>query len=175
MENPQPSVKNIALNYGALWGLGSIVIGVLTYVTNTYMERPWWSTVLGVAIMIGAIVMGYKAFLKQNGGYMSLGEALKTGMGVTLIASLIGAVWMYLFITVVEPGFVDQVVENAQVQMLERQPDMPQEQMDAAMEMTRNFTQPWIMVTISIVGTLFMGFITSLITGLIMKRNNPMA
>lgn len=175
MENPQPSVKNIALNYGALWGLGSIVIGVLTYVTNTYMDRPWWSTVLGLAVMIAAIVLGLKAFLKQNEGYMSLGEALKSGMGVTLIAAIIGAIWMYVFITVVEPDFINKVVENAQTQMLERQPDMPQDQMDAAMEMTRNFTQPWIMVTISLVGTLFMGFITSLIAGLIMKRNNPMA
>lgn len=175
METPQPSVKKIALNYGVLWGLGTIAIGVITYVTNTYMDRPWWSSVLGFAIMILAIVFGLKAFIKDNGGYMSLGESLKTGMAITLVAMIIGAIWTYLFITVIEVDFIDKIVENAQTQMIERQPDMSQEQMDAAMEVTRNFTQPWIIVTFSVIGTLFLGFITSLIAGLIMKRTNPMA
>lgn len=175
MEDPQPSVKKIALNYGVLWGLGSIAIGVITYVTNTYMERPWWASVLGFAVMILAIVFGLRTFMKENGGYMGLGEALKSGMAITLVAAIIGAIWTYVFITVIETDFIDKIMENAQVQMVESQPDMSQEQMDAAMEMTRNFTQPWIIVTIGLLGTLFLGFITSLIAGLIMKRPNPMA
>lgn len=174
METPQASVKKIAINYGLLWGLGVIALGVITYVTDTYLERPVWATVAGLAIMVAALYMGMNTFKKESGGYMSLGQALKVGMAITLIAAIIGAIWTYLLTTVIEPNFVDRVLEATAAQMTEANPNMSQEEMDMAMTWTERMTQPWLMASLGIVWTLFVGFIFSLITGLILKRPNPM-
>ena len=173
METQTPSVKKIAMTYGVLWGLGTIILGVIGYVTNNYLERSWTTSLIGIAIMIAAIVFGLKAFKKDSGGYMSFGEGLKTGMAITLIAALIGAIWTYLFVTVIEPDFVTLLLERTQEQMLEQNPDMTDEQIDVAIEMTERFTQPWLMSTFSIIGSLFFGFITSLICSAVMKVNRP--
>ena len=174
MEDPQPSVKKIALNYGLLWGIASIGIGVVTYVTNTHMERPWWASVLGIVIMVLAVAFGQQAFKKENAGYMSLGEALKVGMAVTAIAAVIGAIWMYIFVTTIDTEFIAKTIEATEINMATQQPDMTPEQKEAAMTMARRFTQPWIIATIGMLLTMFFGFIVSLISGLVLKNQNPM-
>ena len=173
METQAPSVKKIAMTYGLLWGLASIVMSVIMYVTGNHLERSWVQTVVGIIIMVAAIYMGLKAFKKESGGYMSFGEGLKTGMAVTLIAAVIGAIWFYLFVTVIETGFQEQLLENSLDQMLEQNPNMPQEQIDTAMSITESMTQPWILTSFSIIGTLFFGFITSLIVSAVTKQDRP--
>lgn len=173
METQTASVKKIAMTYGLLWGLASIVMGVIMYVTDNYVERNWPQTIIGIVIMVAAIYLGLKAFKKDSGGYMSFGEGLKTGMAITLIAGIIGAIWFYVFVTMIEPGFQEKLLETSQTQMLEQNPNMTDEQIDTAMSMTESMTQPWILATFSIIGSLFFGFITSLILSAIQKVNRP--
>ena len=73
METQKASVKKIALNYGLILALLSIVLSVLAYVTDNHLERPWWITVLSTLIMIGVIVYGLKAYKNESGGFMTLG------------------------------------------------------------------------------------------------------
>ncbi|MGV6828136.1 MAG: DUF4199 domain-containing protein [Flavobacteriales bacterium] len=174
MDNQKVSIKKIAINYGLILGLLTIVISVLAYVTNHHIDRPWWVTVLSIGVMIWAIVYGLKAFKKENGGFMSLTEALKVGLAISLIAGIIGAIFNYIFITVIEPDFVNQVMEMSQQQMLEQNPDMSQEQIDMALSITEKFMNPGIMSAMAIIMTLFFGFITALIAGLVMKQNKPL-
>ena len=130
-------------------------------------------SVLGTIITVLVIVYALKAFRKDNGGFMSLGESLKVGLAVALISGIIYAIFNYLFVTVIEPDYTAQIVEFTREQMLERNPDMPEDQMDMALTMTERFSQPWIMTAFVIIGSLFFGFIISLIAGLIMKRSRP--
>jgi len=173
MENQTASVKKLALTYGVLWGLGSIILGVIGYVTDNYLERNWTTSLLGFAIMIAAIVFGLKAFKKESSGYMSFSEGLKAGMAIALIAALIGAIWTYLFVTVIEPDFQTLLLERTQDQMIEQNPNMTDEQIELGLSMTERFTQPWLLATFGIIGGLFFGFITSLIATAVMKVNRP--
>ena len=175
METEKVSVKKIAINYGVLWGLGGVVTLIVAYAMNAHVGTNYVKSIVDTLIMIGAIVLGLKAFKKDNGGYMSLGEALKTGLGISVIAGLIGAIFFYVFVNFIDPGMIDKMLEVQREQAILSNPDIDMAALDQGMEMSKNFMQPWLMSTFAIIGTLFFGFIVSLISGLIMKRTNPMA
>ncbi|PKA83923.1 uncharacterized protein DUF4199 [Ulvibacter sp. MAR_2010_11] len=173
MESQKASVKKIALNYGLMMALGTIVVSVIVYVMGMHMEQPWWQSVLNFAIMTAAIVYGLKTFKKEGDGFLSLGDALKTGLAISLVAGLIGSIFTYLFVTVIEPDFVTQMLDVTREKMIENNPQMTNDQVEMAMGMTEKFMSPWIMTAMGLIASLFFGFIISLIAGLIMKQNRP--
>ncbi len=171
MDNQKASVKKIAITYGLLLAAGTIAVSVVVYILDMHMEQHWWQSVLNFGIMVVAIVLGLKAFRTENGGFMSFVESLKTGLAISVIAGIVGAIFTYLFVTVIEPDFVAKIMEVTQDNMLEQNPNMTQEQVDSAMAITEKFMSPGVMVLFSIIGTLFFGFIISLISGLILKKD----
>ena len=123
--------------------------------------------------MIGVIAYGQQVFKKQNQGFMDLKDALKVGLGIALIGSLIGAAYYFIFLTFIEPDFINLIIDKQREAMLESQPNMSQEQVDQAMSIASKFSRPWVQCSIQIVVGIFFGFIISLISGLIQKRTNP--
>lgn len=173
METKKASVKKIAMNYGILLAIISIVLSVLAYVTNNHIDRPWWLSVIGILVTVLVIVYALKAFKKDNEGFMSLGEAIKVGLAISLISGIIVAIYNYIFATVIEPEYVTQVLDFTREKMITDNPEMTEEQLKMAVDMTGKFMTPVMMTAFAIIGSLFFGFIISLIAGLIMKQNRP--
>lgn len=173
METQTASVKKIALPYGLLLSLTTIVISVIVYVMGMTYDQPWWQSLLNFLAMIGFIVYGIKTYKHDNENYLSLAESLKTGLAISLVAGLIGAVFTYLFVTVIEPDFAMNMLEATREKTLSDKPDVTQEEMDMITGVTEKMLSPGIIVAFSIVGSLFIGFIVSLIAGLVMKNNRP--
>jgi len=173
METQKASVKKIALSYGLLLALLSIVLSVFAYVTDNYIDRPWWLSVLSMLVMIAIIVYGLKAFKNENGGFLSIGEAIKVGLAISLISGIIVAIYNYIFVTVIEPEYVTQLLEFTEEKMIADNPEMTESQLNMAMDMTEKFMSPMMMTAFAIIGTLFFGFIISLISGLILKQKRP--
>jgi len=94
-------------------------------------------------------------------------------LAIALVSGIIGVLYQYVFVSFIEPDYVEQMVEITELNMIEDNPNMPQEQRDMAINMTRKFMSPGIMVAIGIIVSLFLGFIISLIGGLVMKENRP--
>lgn len=170
MENSTASAKKHIINYGIVLGILSVLMGVVMYVTNSYTEQNWVHSLIGFVILIGVIIYGIQAYKKANGGFLNLGEALKIGIGIALIGAIISVIWTILLMTVIEPDMINQINEAQREQMIERFPDMSQEQMDQSMEMAAKFTSPYIISAFALIGNLFFGFIISLIGGLILQK-----
>lgn len=173
MENQTASVKKIALPYGAVLGLITILLSVVVYVMDLTYEQPWWQGVLGFAAMIACIFIGIKTFKKDNSGFLSLGEAIKVGLAISLIASIFSVIFNLVFMNVIEPDFITNMLAATEDNLLEQNPNMTQEQIDMTMGITETMMSPAIMSAMAIIMTLFFGFIVSLITGLVMKVNRP--
>jgi len=173
MENQKASVKKIALSYGLILALLTITVSVIVYVMGMHLDQPWWQSVLNFVIMTGCIVYGLRAFKKDNGGYLSLGESLKTGLAISLVAGLIGSLFTLLFITVIEPDFATQMLDATRDKMIEQNPNLTDEQLDMTLSISEKMMSPGIMFAIGIIVSLFIGFIISLISGLILKNNRP--
>jgi hypothetical protein len=174
MDTPKASVKKIALNYGLYLGLASVLLNVIWYVMDMHIDRPWYQGLIGFAVMILILVYGLKAFKKDNGGYMSLGEALKTGLAISLIAGIISVIYTFILVNYLEPDFVQKTLELTEEQMYEQNPNLTTEQAEMALNMTEKFMSPGILSAIGLIASLFFGFIISLIAGLIMKQSRPM-
>jgi preprotein translocase subunit YajC len=173
MESQTATVKKIALPNGVLLALTTIVISVIVYVMGMTYEQPWWQSLLNFAAMLWFVIYGIKAFKKDNSGYLSLAEALKIGLAITLVAGIIGSIFTYLFTTIIEPDFVMNMLEASRVKMFEDNPEMTQEQIDMAMSISEKMMSPGILTAIGVIASLFFGFIISLISGLVLKNNRP--
>jgi preprotein translocase subunit YajC len=170
METQQPTARKFILNYGVLLGVASIVLSVILYVLNMHMERSMVSGLLGFAIMIAVIVYGINEFKKTNGNLLSLSQALKVGVGIALIGGIIGAIYNLIFMNFIEPDFMDKMMELQIEKMVEQNPNLTQAQIDTSMEMGKKFSSPMITTAFSVIGSIFFGFVISLIAGFIMKK-----
>ncbi len=94
-------------------------------------------------------------------------------MAISLIAGIVAVIFNYIFMNFIDPDFVQKTLDFSREQMIEKNPNMTQEQIDTAMGMSAKFMSPWIMSAFALIATLFFGFIISLVAGLIMKRNPP--
>lgn len=173
METAKTEVKKFVLNYGVLLGIVSVLMGVVTYVTNAHLKPNMLINIIGFLILVVVIILGIKAFKSQNAGYLSLGEALKIGVGIALIGGIFSAIWMLILMNFLEPEYMNQMAEIQRETMVETNPNMTDQQLDAAMEMAAKFSSPWISMAIVIIGNMFLGLIISLIAGLVMKKENP--
>ena len=161
------------INYGLILGVISILLSVLNYVVGSNMFQPHWSMQLvGFLILIAIIVYGLKEFKKHNQGFLKLGEAIKIGIGITLVSSILGVLYFVIFTQVIEPTYFEQYIDFQRETALE-QGNASAEQIDQSLEMSKPFMNTGFFVGIQIVVGLFFGFIVSLISGLIMKKENP--
>ncbi|SDS48410.1 Protein of unknown function [Gillisia sp. Hel1_33_143] len=173
MEIKETNSKKFIINYGLLLGITSVLVGVIMYVTNSYLNPSWIYSVISIALPIVIITMGIKAFKTANGGFLGLGEAIKIGLGIAVIGGILTAIWSLLLMTVIEPNYMSLLMEAQQEKMLATNPNITQSQLDAAQEVSSKFSSPWIAMAMTIIWSLFSGLIISLISGLVMKKENP--
>jgi hypothetical protein len=169
MEN-QNSATKIMLMYGAILAGLSVLINLINYSFGNIYQPHWSIGIVSFILLIGIIVYGIKVFKDGNNGFLTLGQAIKIGLGITLISAIIGIIYQLIFSNVIEPDFYDKMAEYQEQVMLEKFPDMPEEQLEKALEMTQKFSSPGMMAAFALGGSLLFGLIISLIAGLILKK-----
>lgn len=173
METQNTEAKKFVLNYGILLGILSVIMGVIMYITNAYLNPSFIYSIIGFLLLIVVITLSIKAYKSENGNYLSLGEALKVGIGVAVIGGIITALWSFVLMNYIEPDYMAQMMDVSRDKMTEMNPNMTDAQLETAMEFNSKFSSPWIVMAFSLIGNLFFGLIISLIAGLIMKNKNP--
>lgn len=171
MEN-QASTKQVMINYGLLLGLITVLMNVILFAMGKIYEPHWSVGVIGFIITVVILVLGIKKVKDLNGGFLKLGEAIKIGLGIALISGIIAVIYNLIFTNFIEPEYFVRMAEMQQQKMLEAYPNMSDEQLDAAMEMTKKMSGPFLAAALALIGSLFIGFIISLIAGLIMKKTD---
>ncbi|WP_109300224.1 DUF4199 domain-containing protein [Aquimarina sp. AU474] len=170
MENEKTSSKKIIINYGVILGIVSVLFGAILYATGIYKDPHWSIGIFGFVITIVVLVYAIKAFKTANGGFLNLTDALKVGIGAALIGGIISSVWSFTLTTVIEPDYSEQVMQVQKDKLLEDNPDFTQEQVDQMFAIPEKLQSPPIAFALGIVGSLFVGFIISLVAGLVMQK-----
>ena len=122
-------------------------------------------------IIITRLLLPY--FKKNNNGYISLSEALKTGVGTSIISALILSIYTIILIQYLDPEFLDKSTEYQKQKLLQENPEISIENVDKMFDMQKEFSGPFIISGFIIIFNLFFGFIISLIVGLILKKSQP--
>jgi len=170
MENQKSTSTSIMLNYGLILGMVSVLLSVAIYAMGKIYDQGWEVALLSFVIMAVIIFMGLKNFKEGNNNLLSLGNALKIGLGIALIGGLISVIYNQIFINFIEPDFMENMMKVGEAKMLEQNPNMTDEQLEMAKGMQEKMSGPVIGAAMGIVASLFFGFIISLIEGLILKR-----
>lgn len=173
MENQAATIKSTILQFGTMLGIISVAFGLMIYFLDMHYTQETGIGIVSILISIGVIVLAQYNFRKENEGYLSLGEALKIGLGVALVSGIIGLTYQYLLVNFIDPDTISKMMEVTKNKLMDDNPEMSEEQLEQILGMQEKFTTPGMMVAFGLIGSLFIGFIISLITGLILKRNRP--
>jgi len=171
MENQPTPTKSIIINYGVYLGIASILISVLVYALGMQYEQDWKMGSIGIIAMAVIIFLGIKKFKELNSGYLTVGQALKTGVGIALIGGIISVIYSFIFMSYIEPDFMANTMAKAEQKMIEDFPNLSDDQIEMQIEMMQKFSTPAITSAFALIGSLFFGFVISLISGFIQKSN----
>ncbi len=171
MENQKSTNTSIMLNYGLILGFTSVLIGVVNFAFGDIYKPHWIISALGFIITIAVIVLALKKVKENNNGYLKLGEALKTGLGVALISGILYTIYLLIFTSYMVPDFYENMAKVQEATILEQYPNMSDEQLEVSLEMASKFLGPGVTSAMTLAASLFFGFIISLIAGLIMKKS----
>ena len=169
MEHEKPSIKPIAYNYGLYLGLLTIAGLVILYVLN--IESHWIASVISTVATIAIFFYGISAYKKMNANILSIKDGLKTGMGMALVGGIISAIYSAIHYSMIMPEFLLGKKEEAIEAMMAQNPNMQGEPLETAMKIIDVTTSEFFISTMMLVGSLFFGFIVSLIISAIMKND----
>ena len=171
MENQKKTTARTALNFGLLLGAINVVLGFMLYSLDMHYQQESSTSIIGYALMIGIILIGIIQFKNYNEGYISLSEALKTGVGTALISSILVCFYTFFMIKYLDPEFMDKSIEYQKQKMLQENPEISLESVNKLFEMQKEFSGPFIISGFIIIFNLFFGFIISLVVGLIVRKS----
>jgi hypothetical protein len=166
-----PSTARIALKYGLFIGLGLIIYYLISQLAGlaTSTAAGMIGTVISGAILIIGIVYAIKDFKSQNDGFMSYGQGLGLGALASAVAGLISGVFSSIYISFIDNSAIKQALDM-QRQKMEEQGNLDDAQIDQAMSYAEQFSSPGMILVISMLWMLFIGFILSLIISAVMKN-----
>jgi len=117
------------------------------------------------------IVLGIKKVKDSQGGFLTMGDAIKTGLGIALISSIIYSIYLVIFQHLIEPSYFDNLALLQEQTIIEQNPNMTDEQLEQAKGFAAMFNSSGVNVAITIIFSLFMGLIISFFSGLVMKKS----
>lgn len=176
---PQKTFFNRALT-AALYMAGiGIALNLIFYVTGlnepmmTDNTLKWVNNLVLIGITFYFI---YKATqLRRDidlGGYLSVGNGIGLGTMAGLLSGVISAVWVAVFMGLIAPDMIDKIKEITATQMAES--GQSEEQIEQAMEFSAFFFSPTFFAIVTVFFSVFIGFLSGLVSGLILKKERPL-
>ena len=168
------NTRKFGMNYGAVLGLILILIALLSWVLGIDEQESMVPSIINNIVIIGFLYYSILQFRdKINNGFISYSESLKLGTTVAFFSSVIMAFYTFIYISYLNPDMLANIMYMTEQAVLESNPEISEEELDLALEMTGNFTQPhWLMIMGVLSGT-FMGFFYSAIISFFVKNNDP--
>jgi len=170
MEEKKPSLAINALNYGLITGAVLIVYSLLLYIANLYMNKPLGY--ISYLFLLAGMVWGTIEYRKKAlNGFMTYGQAFSSCFLIGLFAGILGTIYMFVFINYINPGFVNEIIEQARIQMQAK--NLNDDQIESALDYTRKFTTPLMMTVWGLVAYSLMSAILGLLAAIFLKKTDP--
>ncbi len=160
---------SVGLRFGLLTGLVSIII---SFGINAVHLESSPIRYLTTAVLVGGIILAQRDFKRQNAGFMSYGQGLGIGTVLSAVVGLLSAAFTYVYTNFVDPEIMTRAMEKVRADM-EAKGTMSDAQIDQAMALSAKFTSGPILLVFVLVGSLFIGFLISLLTAAILKNAKP--
>lgn len=154
-------------NWGFILGLALIGISLVLYLLD--MTEAKWASWVSYAVIAALIYVGTQAKRVQQGGVLSYGQGLGTGVGITFFGSILVAFYTFVFFRFIDPDMLQELLLRTEDEMYNQ--GLPDDQIEIAMNMTKKFMQPGPMAAMVVLSYTFVGFLISLVTAAILKKD----
>ena len=171
MSDQKSILKSTIIQYGLIYGGLAVVFSIMLFIMDMHYQGGSLQQWTGFIIMVGSITFAQIAYRKLNDGYLNLSEAIKIGLGVTLIGILIALVYGWFQATILDPNQIEKATEFAINQAIDQNPEMTDEMVAMSREWIEWGSSPVISSAFALGFGLLFGLIVSLITGLIFKKS----
>ncbi|HTB06020.1 MAG TPA: DUF4199 domain-containing protein [Bacteroidia bacterium] len=155
-----------------MWGIITGVVEIIFYqLLNLSGNTSGGLQSISYLILLGGLIGGMMQFRnKVNGGYATFGELYKVGMLMTLILSVITVAHLLIYMQI-NPGFIDKILDQARVNMVNK--GMTDDQIKMGMHYTQMFTTPLMMSIFGFIGNIIGGAILGLLAAGILAKQKP--
>jgi hypothetical protein len=169
MENTAESKVTSTLTKGLIISLIIIVVDVIAGFAGLRFES--WYTWVPTIIFCAAIIWACINYANQMNNAVTFGNVFAHGFKTTAVVTCILIVYTLLSIYLLFPDMKDVALEKARQEM-EKNPQMSEETVDQAMEMTNRLFVPFA-IGGALIGNLISGAIASLLGAAFARKNPP--
>jgi hypothetical protein len=156
-----------ALLYGGITGGAILLHSVVLYALDASFSV--YAQIMGYILPIALLYLVLSLYRKEKmGGIMSYTQSLGMGSLIMVVAGIISAVYMYVFIKYIDPNFINVMMQMQENKMLEK--GMDEATIEKAMEFTSKMRSVGFMTIMAFVWTAFMGVIFSAIVSIFLKK-----
>ena len=167
--NSTITTTSVGTRYGLLTGLISVIISFGLFAVQMEQSSLRYVSFL---VLLGGIVMAMRYYKENNRGFMSFGQGLGIGTVLSAVVGALSAIFTYVYMNIIDPEVVGRMMDKARADM-EAKGNLSDEQIDQAMTIAGKFMNGPIMLAGVILGTIFFGFILSLVVSAILKHSKP--
>lgn len=168
MDSTLPKTGKFSLNFGLLLGVVGVVFALMLFLIDAHTTQSPAVQVVNVVISVSVIFWGILNFKKANGGYLKIGEALKLGAGIAVVAGIIQVVYTIFMANVLDPEFASKMMDLRMAEAVE-QGTLTSDQIENAKEMGEKFF--WFGYPIMLIVSVVFGLIIGLVGGLVFKKS----
>lgn len=151
--------------------IGIVYTLVMYFLDLTINKTQGYVFLLILVVSLFFLVKSYRDNYLH--GYITYGQAVGAGVVIFLYYAILTAVFTYILYAIIDPGLIDKQLAAAEELMAKK--GLPQEAMDAGLNIQKKMMKPEIMAPISIFGNMLYGVIMSLIIAIFVKKEgNPL-
>jgi hypothetical protein len=165
----QTETKPTTWSIGLKWGLISTAVSIALFLIPALagmnaFDKMWGYT--GGVIGIVLLVLAHRDFKNNGDGYMSYGQGIAITFYSTIVSLVLVTIFSYVYSTIIDPSAMDKFYDAQRAEM--EKGNMPEEQMEVALEWTRKLF--WVFY---IIMGLFFGMLTGLIVSIFTQKRSP--
>ena len=169
--NESTSTYRVALKWGIIMGLVSIVYSTILFLTDQVGNS--WTSFASIGISVGGLILAMREFRTLNQGYMTYGEGLTVGMTTSVVSGLLSSFFSLFYMSFIDTEVMAKMADKTREKLEES--GLSDDQIDTQIEMMERFQSPVFTFTFGIIAILIGGLILSLIIAAFMRKNkaNP--
>ena len=162
------------------WGTYSLIAMCALFLFNIFygpkMDYQTMEVVgyVGIVVSLIFVYFGIRQYRdKVNGGYISFGRALSTGLLIVLVPAFLFGLFDVVYSTYINPSFYDdyctKTIERMKLSLTATEFEIKSKQMKAQMEMFR--ANPFLQFVVMALTVFLVGFIITVVSALILRRD----
>lgn len=161
------------------WGLITGTVYVLFFLITNLLGLSGGGGITGILLQLVIMVitfftiyMGIKEIRDEElNGEMTTGIAIRKGMKIALIAGILSGAFSLIYMKLIDPGFMDRMMEVQEAKLDEM--NAPESQREMSRSVMKFMFNPLITIPFSIIWVCFWGLLKSLVAGSMLKKEAP--